>query len=517
MSGIDPALASALASRIDVLLSAVSGPTDAKSAQAADAPAATQWANAQPTPTSDSTTPPPASAQAVLSQTARTLDVIARGADGEPAPPVIGRQSLWSTAPGVNGAAALDARALAGLASSLAMALEQALDTSGLFYESHLVQWMAGQRSSALLSQEPQSQLPTADDDSGFEYDAEAALRDLADAPEPFVGRREPATTGNGSETIDVEVTEVDDGTSNTQNANGPRAGAQPDAAAGADKAPSQPALTQSTQATLARLTQSDTLDALLIEADAHGGDAETAEPANTGTSLVPAGRNGDANTAGAPGYASTMSNAASHAAANTGSFTPSPGSTLFANAGNAAYAAQAAAQARDGADAFSSAADRAAMAQSNPTLQASATPTSLPIHPDALSIVRQQLELLQSNEPRFRWSGQAWPDTRMYWELDWDPNDHSAAEQRVWRTRIAIELPTLGLVDAELTLTGHRLGARIAAGGTALGTLKEGTSDFMRALAGAGLNLEQLAIRNADGSLPARANGTATKSGRES
>ena len=505
MSGIDPALASALASRIDMLLSAVSGPTDAKAAQAADAPAATQWANAQPTPTSDGTPPPPASAQAVLSQTARTLDVIARGVDGEPAPPVVGRQALWSNAPGVNGAAAVDARAIAGLASSLAMALEQALDTSGLFYESHLVQWMAGQRSSALLSQEPQSQLPSADDDSGFEYDAEGALRELADAPEPFVGRRDlTASSGTGSETIDVEIAEVDDGSSGTSDTHDAQTGPQ----AGAGAASGQAALAQST---LARLTQSGMLDGLILDADpADAAEADSGEPAglNTaGTALVPAGRNGDLAGGNATGYASTASSLNSHPAANAASFTPTPGSTLFANAGNAAYAAQAAAQARDGSDAQAGSADRTAMAQSNPTLQASATPTSLPIHPDALSIVRQQLELLQSTEPRFRWSGQAWPDSRMYWELDWDPNDHSAADQRVWRTRIAIELPTLGLVDAELTLTGHRLGARITADGTSLGTLKDGTSDFMLALAGAGLNLEQLAIRNADGSLPARAN----------
>lgn len=488
MSGIDPALASALASRIDALLSAVSAPTDAKSAQAADAPAATQWANTPTVPAQDVNQPPPASAQAVLSQTARTLDVIARGADGEQAPPVVGRQALWSAAPGTSATAALGPQALAGLASSLAMALEQALDTSGLFYESHLAQWFAGQRSGALLNQEPQSQLPGAADEGGWPYDADAALRELADAPEPFMGRRTPDDTAQtGSETIDVEVTEVDDGFTGTS----PGAAQAGAAQAGANPAlPSSAATARAPQLTHAAPSE---LEALL---DAMADDTSAGDPA--GTSLVPSGRSGagadaltDARTSGVP------DTAAQHAQAST-SYSSTPGSTLFANEGNAAYAAQAAAQVRTGGG---TAADRAA--ENNPTLQASGSPSSLPVHPDALSIVRQQLELLQDAEPRFRWSGEAWPDSRMYWELDWDPNDPRAADQRVWRTRIAIELPTLGLVDAELTLTGHRLGARISADGMTLATLKEGTSDFMRALAGAGLNLEQLAIRNADGNTP--------------
>ncbi|CAM2138410.1 Flagellar hook-length control protein FliK [Pararobbsia alpina] len=511
MSGIDPALASALASRIDALLSAVSAPTDAKSAQAADATAATQWANTQQVVVPDANTPPPASAQAVLSQTARTLDVISRGADGEPAPPVIGRQALWSTAPGATATGAVQGQAFAGLASSLAMALEQALDTSGLFYESHLVQWLAGQRSSALLSQEPQSQLPTADDEAGWPYDAEAALRALAQGPVPFTGQRSStASIGTGSETIDVEVAEADDGPGGSQSgAHATQTGPQ-----GA----TTPAPGNSGQAGLARLALaaasggSGGLDALLLDAASEEIPGEASPDA--GTALVVAGRDGDPN--GSAASANGLPSGALPGAAHAASYAPSPSSTLFANEGNAAYAAQAAVQVHESPEAFASATDRAlaSAAQNNPTLQASGAPTSLPIHPDALSIVRQQLELLQAPEPRFRWSGEAWPDSRMYWELDWDPDDRASPDQRVWRTRIAIELPTLGLVDAELTLTGHRLGARITADGQTIATLKEGTSDFMRALAGAGLNLDQLAIRNADGSLPARARTVDSASG---
>ena len=496
MSGIDPALASALASRIDVLLQAVSSATDAKQAQAVEGAEATQWANAQPTATPDTDAPPPASAQAVLSQTARTLDVIARGADGEPAPPVVGRQALWSNAPGVNASGAVNEQAFAGLASSLAMALEQALDTSGLFYESHLAQWLTGQRSTALLSQEPQSRLPGATDEEGFAYDAEAALRQLAQAPLPFTGRASPGFSDSGDETdfgtgtVDVEFDEPQP--ANTAFAYG--AGPQNAAAT-----PGQPMLA-GPAGMLAHLVELPELLAgdggIVRDADDDAAPEAPAGESPAGTALV-AGARGESGAMTTTTQA-TQGRSASSSAGNT--YSPTPGSTLFANAGNAAYAAQAVLS-RNTAEVYASAADRAvaAGAENNPTLQANSTPVALPVHPDALSIVRQQLDLLQSAEPRFRWSGEAWPDSRMYWELDWDPDDQRAASQRVWRTRIAIELPTLGLVDAELTLNGHRLAARITANGTTLGTLKDGTSDFMRALAGAGLNLEQLAIRKAD------------------
>ncbi|HTJ92014.1 MAG TPA: hypothetical protein VL424_02760, partial [Pararobbsia sp.] len=382
MTGIDPAVASALVSRIDALLSAVDSPNDAKSAQALDGPAATQWANAQLANVPEVDAPPPASAQAVLSQTARALDVISRGADGEPAPPVVGRQALWPASP----ASGVQGQAFAGLASSLAMALEQALDTSGLFYESHLVQWLAGQRSGALLSQEPQSQLPGATDNEGWSYDAEAMLRELADAPTPFMGERAASGIGDtGSETIDVEI---DDGFADTNGANnaansatgangtsgtavsnpgnGVQAGAQPGAQPG-DGVPYA----------AARLTQGsgDVLDAWLLDGPGDPGSDDNTN-AGAGTSLALTARAGgpaDADAANGP----AAQTAAARAAPGAPGYTPTAGSMLFANAGNAAYAAQAAAQVRPSADASLSAADRAATAaaQNDPTLQASGTP----------------------------------------------------------------------------------------------------------------------------------------------
>jgi hypothetical protein len=476
MSGIDPAVASALASRIDMLLNAISGTSDATAARAADAASSTQWANAQPAKAGSAPpAPPPASAQAELSETALALNVISR-TGGEEAPPVIGRQPLWSTPPDAGAASRAPAAALVtqsgldGLASSLAMALEQALDTSGLFYESHLVQWLSGQRSTALLGQEPQARLPHADSEAGWPFDPEQAQQDASDASNtapPFTGRPAPGTTNTtasmtGNEMVDVEIVEADD---TPAQATG-KARVAPDGADGPDAGLPQ---------------ESADLDgpgtALLANA------ARTASPnASAGTALT----NPNAQAGSPNGSAASQGNA-----------------QTFSSSANAAYTAQQAANSTFGNLANSAATAGHAATPQLTQLQANGLPASLPIHPDALAIVRQQLELLQSAEPQFRWSGEAWPDTKMYWELDWDPDDTRAADQRIWRTRISLELPTLGFVDAELTLTGHQLGARITADGQSIGMLKEGTSDFMRALASAGLDLQQLAIRDADGSLP--------------
>jgi hypothetical protein len=482
MSGIDPAVASALASRIDMLLNAISGTSDATAARAADAASSTQWANAQPVKVSDVPPgPPPASAQAELSETALALNVISR-TGGDEAPPVVGRQPLWSTAPNAGAASGASASALVsqpvldGLASSLAMALEQALDTSGLFYESHLVQWLSGQRSSALLGQEPQARLPPSDSEAGWPFDPEQAEQDASNTPPPFTGRPAPGTANpaaamTGSEMVDVEIVEADGTPAQT-------AGGKAKAAPANDDGP----------------------DAGL---PSESGDAD-----GPGTALLAGGlRTALPNAlpgATTPGTALTTSPNTQAGASGSSAAPQGNGSTFSTStSANAAYAAQAANSTFESMGNPATLANHAALTQINQQ-PAGSMPSSLPIHPDALSIVRQQLELLQSTEPQFRWSGEAWPNSKMYWELDWDPDDTRAANQRIWRTRISLELPTLGFVDAELTLTGHQLGARITADGHSIGMLKDGTSDFMRALASAGLDLQQLAIRDADGSLPA-------------
>lgn len=88
-------------------------------------------------------------------------------------------------------------------------------------------------------------------------------------------------------------------------------------------------------------------------------------------------------------------------------------------------------------------------------------------IHPEAMALVRQQLELLTL--PLFRWAGEVWPGTTMDWEIQEEPNERQTADDREaparnWRTRLAMRLPALGAVDVRLTLAGNTLQVHLAA-----------------------------------------------------
>ncbi|PMS22466.1 flagellar hook-length control protein FliK [Trinickia dabaoshanensis] len=204
MTGIDSALASMLVGRIESVLDSVgaggrTSPTQSgATGLTVDVPAPPDAAAAL------ADTPPPASAQAVLSEVALTLDAISRFG-GEATPAVIGDAPIWPSPPsidtpaggglfaggasdaaatagagttaanaaaaGATGAAQADSTAAsaasAGIGAAatampvqaLADALEQTVNGSGIFYESHLAQWLTGGYSAEALANEPQTRL----------------------------------------------------------------------------------------------------------------------------------------------------------------------------------------------------------------------------------------------------------------------------------------------------------------------------------------------------------------------
>lgn len=202
MTGIDSALASMLASRIDSLLDGVAAGSRTSPARSGatgltvDTPSAAEGTAAL------ADTPPPASAQAVLSEVALTLDAISRFG-GEATPAVIGEAPIWPSPPAIDAPGALfagDANASAATAnpantanaanaaengagsaasaqtgaaastaalgaaasipvSELAAALARTVEESGIFYESHLAQWLSGGYSAETLANEPQTRL----------------------------------------------------------------------------------------------------------------------------------------------------------------------------------------------------------------------------------------------------------------------------------------------------------------------------------------------------------------------
>ena len=84
-------------------------------------------------------------------------------------------------------------------------------------------------------------------------------------------------------------------------------------------------------------------------------------------------------------------------------------------------------------------------------------------IHQDLNALVRQQLDVLANQA--LAWRGEAWPGTPMDWEVQRDPygGDPESAVP-TWATRLKLDLPRLGLVDARLNLAGDQIVLQLVA-----------------------------------------------------
>ncbi|MFT4063123.1 flagellar hook-length control protein FliK [Paraburkholderia sp.] len=136
-------------------------------------------------------------------------------------------------------------------------------------------------------------------------------------------------------------------------------------------------------------------------------------------------------------------------------------------------------------------------------------------VHPATVPLVRQQLDMLATGQ--FRWTGEAWPGARLDWTIEqdgdeWDRGGGGLASEdgQPWRTRLTLSLPTLGTVDAELTLTGMQLTARVQASPHGAARLAMQGDSFRQRLAAAGIELRGLTIREIGGGTPAVGAGAA-------
>ncbi|CAB3760080.1 flagellar hook-length control protein FliK [Burkholderia puraquae] len=212
MTGIDSVAAALLASRLDSLLS---GTVSAPAGGAATSQVGTPGTGASSTPSAGSPpAAPPASTQTALSDVGRVLDAISR-AGGDSTPAIAGRAPLLAdptvlltgtavparapaasdpAAPSTPASAAASSAAAAREAAAalpvaaLRAALAQAVSESGLFYESHLAQWLAGQRPLAALMREPQARLAA----TLAPADPDAAQHGSTDVLDELLAQRPP-------------------------------------------------------------------------------------------------------------------------------------------------------------------------------------------------------------------------------------------------------------------------------------------------------------------------------------
>ena len=119
-----------------------------------------------------------------------------------------------------------------------------------------------------------------------------------------------------------------------------------------------------------------------------------------------------------------------------------------------------------------------------------------LPVHRDALNIVRHQLVTLDTQQ--VVWNGLIWRDQPVQWEVAArEPDTREGTEELPWRSRLRLTLPRLGEIDATLDIA--RTGVSItlhAATAEAAATLAEHQAELRLALRGAGLTLSGITIR---------------------
>ena len=115
------------------------------------------------------------------------------------------------------------------------------------------------------------------------------------------------------------------------------------------------------------------------------------------------------------------------------------------------------------------------------------------PIHPQAATLVRQQLEVLDLRQ--LVWQGELWPGQTLRWEIEEREAEGGGPGEREWATRVQLTLPRLGEVEAWLRLTARGVQVDILATpesaarlGAAVATLR---ADFERA----GLPLTQVRV----------------------
>jgi hypothetical protein len=435
MSGLDPIVAATMVQRVaDRAAIPTSVPTATYGPQGPFAPGQSVGdTSAQSHFSSTAST-------STLSDLARLLDVLAR-AGGGVAPPVTNGTPLiaqpWpdslanassnaspGSAPDVFPAAAaapVGAAAAAGsprvgeAASSdrsdptarLALALSAALEDSGLFYEAHLAQWLAGTRSTESVLRQPQARLlPTLPPTT-----AAAATAHAPPAPVAPARAGVPSTSVDWILEDDLPIT-------------------------GLDSVASSPGVARGNEA-LARVL--DTPRQTYAFWNAGGG---YAHPSAHG---------------------------------------PSDG------LGGGEFASHGAALQGDALDTSSSGSG------SDNALTTFLLPAVM--HPDAVGLVQQQLDLLSTSQ--FRWAGEAWPGMRFEWSVEpYDADDaQRAGAERSWRTRVRLSLPELGHLEADLILAGDALHARLESPADVTPVLSAGSEAFRDRLALSGIRLSGLTI----------------------
>jgi hypothetical protein len=114
-----------------------------------------------------------------------------------------------------------------------------------------------------------------------------------------------------------------------------------------------------------------------------------------------------------------------------------------------------------------------------------------LPVHTEAISLVQQQLQTLDTRQ--LLWQGQVWPGQTMEWrveERNAREGDGAEVEMPHWQTSLRLHLPKLGKVQASLSFMPQGLRVDLKADGGTVEVMKGAQERLRGSMEASGLHL---------------------------
>ena len=112
------------------------------------------------------------------------------------------------------------------------------------------------------------------------------------------------------------------------------------------------------------------------------------------------------------------------------------------------------------------------------------------PVHPQSLTLVQQQLHLLETGQ--LAWRGEIWPGQAMEWDItEHPPTENETAELPRWQTRLRLTLPRLGEINAIIGFDTRGVQVALSAADTETLALMQGDRQpLAAAMEAAGLSV---------------------------
>ncbi|MDD5328418.1 MAG: flagellar hook-length control protein FliK [Sulfuricella sp.] len=121
---------------------------------------------------------------------------------------------------------------------------------------------------------------------------------------------------------------------------------------------------------------------------------------------------------------------------------------------------------------------------------------SKLPIHADAVPLVQQQLQTLDTHQ--MVWQGQVWPGQTMEWRVE-ERNARGGGGEDTphWQTSLRLQLPRMGDVQAALAITPQGLRINLKADDGAAELMKGAQDSLRRAMETSGLHLLGISVES--------------------